>query len=137
MDRAERLRQSRFLMFERGKMERTAEYGQLEELGRLILSSQSKLVRMNQLVQLEHAKLNQLKDCVATEEQKLQILNHQLMEQSTMAEELEKRTQAAHVRMRQINAIELASQAALSAYTQELQQVTSILEARKKEVDEI
>jgi hypothetical protein len=130
MDRAGRLRQSRQLLLERGKMERLAEHGQEEDLSRLILSSQCKLVRMNQLVQIEHAKLSQLKCCVATEEQKLQILNHQL-------EQLEKRTQAAHARMRQINAIELASQAALSAYTQELQQVTSMLEARKKEVDEL
>jgi len=136
MDRAERLRQSRQLSFERAKMERTADHDQ-EDLSRLMLTSQSMLVRVHQLIQLEQTKLSQLKCCVATEEQKLQILNHQLMEQSSMTEQLEKRTEAAYVRMRQINAIELASQAALSAYTKELEQVTSVLEARKKEVDEM
>lgn len=123
MDRAERIRQSRqsvrqssrqsSYQLEVGCVDRPMEQHsrQLEELGRLLVAAHSRLVHVNQHVQTEDAKLSALR---------------------AEAADLEQRSQAAHVRLRQFQALELASRAALQAYTAELTQVTRTLQLRKE-----
>lgn len=115
MDRAARIRQSRQAS-EVVCAERPLEHlsRQLEELSRLMVAAQSKLVCVTQQVQIEEAKLSELKTRVLDEE---------------------RRAQAACVKCRQTQAIELVSQAALRAYTTELSYVTQALEAKKAQLD--
>lgn len=102
---------------------------QLGELSRSITASQSALLDVQRQVQLQFAALCELKTMADRERSALAELQTSMRQERARAEELERCAQAAHVKMRQTQAMELASRAALSFYTQQLDAVTSKLES--------
>lgn len=128
MDRAERLRHSRQqadLSKKNARLEQDSR--QLGEMSRLVTASQNALLDVRRQVQLNFAALCEIKARADQEQGRLAELRNLVSAEQQRVADLEQRAQAANVKMRQIQAVELASQAALRSYTEQLEVVTNAL----------